>query len=312
MIRSLVRHLGALVPALLLAGLPHAAEVPGKAPNFGSITNTRHNLTQSFLPNGGAGWMILSRNDYGEVCVYCHTPHAANTAQPLPLWNRTMVQRTYTTYNLLGTSSLTQTVMQPGAASLSCLSCHDGQTAVDSIINMPGSGRARLQQAVSVSQSFLDSWPVGPSQFPGFGGHGTLDNSPATFNNYGECQSCHSINGPQHDPSTTPVFDVFNIGTDLRNDHPVGVTFPPEAQGSDFAQPNRQRQGMRWFDSVPNDRPDKNEVRLYASGDTFTVECASCHDPHGVPSGGPAGQFAPTFLRISNAGSALCLVCHIK
>jgi predicted CXXCH cytochrome family protein len=35
-----------------------------------------------------------------------------------------------------------------------------------------------------------------------------------------------------------------------------------------------------------------------------SVECASCHDPH-TPNNG-------TFLRVSNAGSGLCLSCHVK
>ena len=34
------------------------------------------------------------------------------------------------------------------------------------------------------------------------------------------------------------------------------------------------------------------------------VECASCHDPHQAAN--------PTFLRIPNTGSQLCLTCHVK
>ena len=46
------------------------------------------------------------------------------------------------------------------------------------------------------------------------------------------------------------------------------------------------------------------------------VECASCHDPH-VSSGqpGPVGtgqSSGETFLRISNASSAVCTACHVK
>ncbi|MEQ1806315.1 MAG: hypothetical protein ABL900_13150, partial [Burkholderiaceae bacterium] len=46
------------------------------------------------------------------------------------------------------------------------------------------------------------------------------------------------------------------------------------------------------------------------------VECASCHDPH-VSSGqtGPTGTgrvAGETFLRISNASSAVCTACHVK
>ena len=56
---------------------------------MGSIANTRHNLTQSYLADR-AGIMNIARNDYGEVCVYCHTPHGASTQTTAPLWNRTM------------------------------------------------------------------------------------------------------------------------------------------------------------------------------------------------------------------------------
>ncbi|VAW92721.1 hypothetical protein MNBD_GAMMA20-1957 [hydrothermal vent metagenome] len=57
------------------------------------------------------------------------------------------------------------------------------------------------------------------------------------------------------------------------------------------------------------------------------MECTSCHDPHGVPSGGSGTntRFSPSFLRVNNGigasrdentgitrngPSALCLTCH--
>ncbi|MCB1914173.1 MAG: cytochrome c3 family protein [Rhodocyclaceae bacterium] len=285
-----------------------AADPPSKAPNFGGVVNTRHNLTQSFL-GVDAGWMDLSRNDYGEVCIYCHTPHGANREIAAPLWNRTQRATTYATYDQVGTGSLTQSVTQPGANSLTCLSCHDGQTAVDSVINMPGSGGYAAGQETGQSDAFLNAWPDGPGgSF--FGGHGTLDNSPGALAQFGACQSCHSINGDQYDAATTPAFDIFFIETDLRNDHPVGLQFPgdsPDFNGGtvDFGK-------LRFFDSDGDGRPDPDEVRFYDTGEGFEVECASCHDPHGVPSNGPGSTFNPTFLRIANAGSSLCLSCHIK
>lgn len=304
---TLPRRSFATVGAALVSFAAHA-DPATKAPNIGSIAATRHNLTQSFL-GANAGWMDLSRNNYGEVCVYCHTPHGANATVAAPLWNRTIrSDAQYTTYDVLGTTSLTQPVTQPGVPSLTCLSCHDGQTAVDSIINMPGSGRYDPGQQTAQNTAFLDTWPGGPgSSF--FGGHGTLDNSPVALNRYGECQSCHSINGDQHDPSTTPPFDVFYIATDLRNDHPVGVRFPDT--NPDFNQATAATLTMRFFDRDLDGRPDPDEVRVYRSADGSEVECASCHDPHGVPSG-PGGVFNPTFLRIANAGSALCMTCHAK
>ena len=102
----------------------------------------------------------------------------------------------------------------------------------------------------------------------------------------------------------------LQVETDLRNDHPVGLQFPgdsPDFNGGtvDFGK-------LRFFDSDGDGRPDPDEVRFYDTGEGFEVECASCHDPHGVPSNGPGSTFNPTFLRIANAGSSLCLSCHIK
>ncbi len=100
-------------------------DLPTKFTNQGGITNTRHNMSQSGIGSGSVN-MNPYRNDYGEVCVYCHTPHGANTNIDLPLWNRTITSSSYTTYDTIGTSSLTSNVSQPGINSLACLSCHDG------------------------------------------------------------------------------------------------------------------------------------------------------------------------------------------
>ncbi|MCR4303293.1 MAG: cytochrome c3 family protein [Gallionella sp.] len=275
--------------------------------NIGSIANTRHNLTQQPI-GAGAGWMGGSRNDYGEVCVYCHTPHGSQTLQQMPLWNRTIKATTYTTYDQLGTSTLTGTVSQPGNPSLTCLSCHDGQTAIDSIINMPGSGNYQASQTTTQNNTFLDTWPIGPVQWGGLGGHGTLSNSPATLGNYGECMACHSPSGDQWG-SAAPDFDSFYIGTDLTNDHPVGITFPAATgSGTDWNTPGGTKGTSLYFDVNTNTKMDKDEIRIYSG----QVECASCHDPHGVPDSANGNVFKPTFLRVANTGSALCLTCHNK
>jgi hypothetical protein len=292
---------------------------PTEFTNQGSITNTRHNLSAASLAPIWSG-MGLARNQYFEVCVYCHTPHAANANVAAPLWNRNIASTTYTTYNQLNTSSLTQTVYQPGAASLTCLSCHDGQQAVDAIMNMPGSGG----YSATPDTAFLDSW-IPPGDDPtNWGGHMTLgdkrvdvtvwaDGKPFTYQTYdNSCLSCHA-------PGTHTFATDFRaaaIGTDLRNDHPVGVTFPATTgTGTDWNTPASRivnGQTVKFFDDTANGRMDKNEIRLYDSGNGPSVECASCHDPHGVPSAGAGSKFFPTFMRKSNVGSALCLTCHSK
>jgi len=279
-------------------------QVPTKATNL-NISNSRHNLTQSFL-GANAAIMNTGRNDYGEVCVYCHTPHGANTALAAPIWNRTFKGNTYKTYNELGTATLTQPVGQPGVNSLTCLSCHDGTTAIDSIINMPGSGRYQKSQETTVDANFLNSWN------PATQGHMTLGNP-----NVG-CMVCHQSGGVGDTFPLAADLTIVYIGTDLTNDHAVGIRFPLDAfavDNPDFNVPVKVG-NLAFFDSDGNGRMDPKNVRLYQTGGVQRVECASCHDPHGVPSNGPGTVFNPTFLRVANnapgAPSALCLTCHTK
>lgn len=280
-----------LAGVLLTLIVASATNITIGAPDTGGVENTRHNMSQSFL-RGGSANMDTSRNDYGEVCVYCHTPHAASTTTNAPLWNRTMKNTVYQTYgDLIATG---QTPSQPGVNSLVCLSCHDGTVAIDSIINMPGPGRHEPAQETSQNNGFLDQW-TNPS--------GTNPIKHATLT---DCLACHN-----KDNIFAPDFAVAVIGTDLSNDHPVGVTLP-DTNLYGFREPNGQRGGIKFFDRDGNGRPDAGEIRYYNTGGGFKVECGSCHDPHGVSPTGPGGVHNPTFLRVSNATSAVCITCHVK
>ncbi len=286
-----------------------------QATNMRSIVNTRHNLTVSF--SNISVLMDIARNNYEEVCVYCHTPHGANSQIAAPLWNRTISTTEFTIYDKART--LDRPISQPGPNSLTCLSCHDGVTAIDSVINMPGSGLYNQAQESSVNMAFLDTWTgKGPK-----GLHFSLGPEVTS----GKCTFCHNPNGIT---ATTPDYTVFAIGQDLRDDHPIGILYPDTfGAGRDFAEPDIIIPGqMSYFDLNGNNFPNTNEVRLYDSGDGPEVECASCHDPHGVPSNGTGSKFNPSFLRVNNgvvddgtpgtsgiasAGpSALCLTCHTK
>ena len=104
-----------------------------------------------------------------------------------------------------------------------------------------------------------------------------------------------------------------------------------------------------WVDTEesPNSSRDKSDMILYTrlngSNSEPFVECASCHDPHNATEAGVqtldgSGDPIPVyeadgttqathedgdlvwemtstsvnFLRMSNAGSAICLACHVK
>jgi len=307
-LRVLVLSVFLLLSGLLLSGL--AVEVsadenlPTKLTNQGGIVNTRHNLTQSTI-GAGAVNMNPYRNDYGEICVYCHTPHGANTVVDLPLWNRTINANSYITYDTLGTSSLTSIVGQPGINSLACLSCHDGTLGVDSIINMPGSdGYSAAQQTVQ-SDAFLDQWTnsSGPDASVHVGLNGV--------NEAAGCLACHSTDAGIVGAGAAD-FQLFAIGTVLTDDHPVGIDLPAVGSGTDFNIPTGVGASILWYDGDGDNRPDKNEIRFYDTGSGPRVECASCHDPHGVSASGFGGTIQASFLRVSNQGSAVCLTCHVK
>jgi predicted CXXCH cytochrome family protein len=78
------------------------------------------------------------------------------------------------------------------------------------------------------------------------------------------------------------------VGTDLTNDHPVGVTYDASQDPTGFYA----------VTGVPTSYPD----RLLDDG--LYVECISCHNPH--------DNTFSNFLIESNESSNLCLRCHIK
>ncbi len=290
-----------IMPLLVLSNASADVDIPTKFSNQGSIANTRHNLTQRTI---GPGYIAMNayRNNYNEVCVYCHTPHGASTVVKAPLWNRTASSATYKTYDELNTSSLVGTVSNPGVNSVTCLSCHDGTLGVDSIINMPGSGKYSKAQETSQSDSFLnDNWTNTE------GADARTHMGIAT----GECMACHDPNVGGIGSGATD-FNAFAIGTDLTNDHPVGITFPVQFQGKTFNTLDFQEPQIAAFDTDNNAILSKGDVRVYDTGDGYEVECASCHDPHGIPSAGTGSTFFPSFLRTTNDESRVCLSCHIK
>jgi len=73
-----------------------------------------------------------------EICVFCHTPHEANTNIGGPLWNRSASGLPYQAYN---SSSLDAGVLDaPGGSSKLCLTCHDGTVAIGAVNNKAGPG----------------------------------------------------------------------------------------------------------------------------------------------------------------------------
>jgi hypothetical protein len=169
---------------------------------------------------------------------------------------------------------------------------------VDSVINMPGSGGYSGAQATTQNNTFLNTW--NNSRGPDASVHVGLAQA--------ECLACHASNAGIVGAGATD-FGVFVIGTNLTNDHPIGVLLPT---GDDWKVPTGTKGTTKFFDTNGDGNMAKDEVRLYAGERGPEVECASCHDPHGVPSGGVGSPFNPSFLRVTASGSTICLTCHNK
>jgi len=158
----------------------------------GTIVNTRHNMGSA-----GQGPNTAAPADTAEICIFCHTPHGGDTGAPVPLWNKQLTTATFTLYDQLGTSTLDAAVGQVGSVSLACLTCHDGTQAIDNIINAPGSGGYAA-----------DGGGVGGLTWNWNSADNTLN---------GDGQFVGSV-----DEGGT---NIWAIGTDLTNDHPISVQY---------------------------------------------------------------------------------------
>lgn len=288
--RTALRKLGFVLAGGVAFMVMQGAAVAG-------IAGTKHDLSIS-----GSGNKFTATNGSSEICAFCHTPHGADTAAPVPLWNRVLgAPASYTTYAALGTSTLNGATAPVGSVSLACLSCHDGTQAMNTVINQAGSGG---YNATGATQA------------------GTWTGTAATASPVGSLSNA----------------GIALIGTDLRNDHPVGIQYAgggflssanlnttnAVANGTpgdaDFVTPKvtgNATTAAFWIETNGSVGRQKTDLILYTRSDATAyngnviaggaqpyVECATCHDPH--------TSSTPTFLRMSNTSSALCLSCHVK
>ena len=276
--RGIVRGMAAIpvAAAIALFGLGGVAQAQVTT----AITGTGHDLSAM----GGT-----VPND--EICVYCHTPHGADTAASAPLWNRNIAAAPdYTRYSDLNTATLQGSEAPVGSVSLACLSCHDGTQAMDTIINAPGRGTGDF---------------VSNAQFTIQGKAGGLVNDLALIGT--DLRNDHPISIQYGGGGIT------DTNPDRAPNDSGGYRTPQTALIND----NR----VWWLPSVnggviqtglPRQRTD---IFLYTRADVAgavntpqpTVECGSCHDPH-VASANVTTEV--NFMRTSNTGSAVCLSCH--
>jgi hypothetical protein len=158
------------------------------AERLSDIANTKHNLSVT-----GPGQV---RSQADQICVFCHTPHAANEVAPPPLWNRLLSGATYKPYTSSSFDAGKRWFEsagsgQPGGSSQLCLSCHDGTVALGSILVLQGNQNVDIKVSGTAPDGTM---PEGEGASTGF---------------------------------------TRRLGTDLTNDHPISFTYDDRLANDD-------------------------------------------------------------------------------
>ncbi|MFQ5735927.1 MAG: hypothetical protein ACE5GY_03575 [Thermodesulfobacteriota bacterium] len=275
----------------------------------GGIAQSRHNL--------GAFSIHAGANGTTGICVFCHTPHhtnkgGTNPAGLAPLWNKGTGSVTYTAYGttIAGTTVLDSDI---GSVSLACLTCHDGVSTFDNLVNAPGKGGVNASGAVQ-------GWTFFEVGEPGILSP-TMSDNPM-------------------------MYARTNIGTDLSNDHPMSVVYNGGSAASlrdtsttisaidlttglaasyaTFDGGNLTKNLWAVSGFVSNTATIADLLRGPSAN---RVECSSCHDPHfnnksynevdltyGTDTLDGEDESNGLFLRRvgGNTGSGVCRTCHAK
>jgi hypothetical protein len=199
----------------------------------------------------GESWNIKP-SDHNSVCGTCHTPHHADSSV-VPLWAHATTTQNFTMYssnqlNTLGDYATKMVALPsptPSSTSLACLSCHDGQTAINTYGGTTWGGTAvtvtnsanlgtdlththPISIDYTVNLSTLDTGVFNPDTTP------VLQPVSGTFNSGSdmsvngfllngrhrlECTSCHDVHnqiGTPYDINNNPKL-VKIVGVDAQN-----------------------------------------------------------------------------------------------
>ena len=255
---------------------------------YGDITGSAHDFS-------AAGWAD------NQICKPCHTPHNADISLTGRLWAHTMSTATYRSHggavsdpNLNDNSASTESALgvvgqtDMDSASRLCLSCHDGTVALDSFMGKTGGTAGSFigtggdrggvnSNLLSGANDLANDHPVGYRAV-------YKENAGQTFVNGVETLTSHARYKPY--ASAAAKLRTFAFA-------PAGYNNGASAVGAGLNQLGAPigtyTAGGRAYTTYPS------------------VSCVTCHNVHN--SGAPT---EPGLLRISNAGSALCLTCHNK
>ena len=249
-----------------------------------SVAQTKHNLSAS-----GPGPVRVA--GVQGVCIFCHTPHAANPIGPL--WNR---RDPGTYYQVYRSSTLTATVGQPTGTSRMCLSRHDGTIALTQTYNsnnaLAGSVYITPQDRGYIGTDLTDDHPISFTYDSALAAKNTQLNDPASIpkalpldqNRQLQCTTCHD---PHND----------SLGYFLRMDNRASAMCTSCHNMSGWPQSVHSRSGA----SVATVKAGHWD-NLPKYNTVSDLGCEACHRPH--TAGGRER------LMRYDAEEDNCLVCH--
>lgn len=246
-----------------------------------TIVGSSHDLSKD-----SHGGKFYSTNE-DEVCIFCHTPHNAiiddvgdGSGNRVPLWNRNFgpssdPNRDKTGFSLYSSATLNATAFsldQPKGYTLLCLSCHDGITAINAVVQHNRNNPITMYDFDQLG----DAWnPSFPDHYPG------MNIGGATPNTYSD-----------------PYYGTVNSNTkDLSDDHPVSFVFDSSLvlQDPKLKLPDASSK-LKLFNGrleCPTCHNPHEEGGGYAKGtDEYEIN---------MP-----------FLRVTKDKSQICTDCHIK
>lgn len=188
-----------------------AALVLFAAPAMAAISGSAHDFSAK-------GW------GSSQLCIFCHTPHGADTSvTDAPLWNHAVTGETFTMYS---STSLQGTVdTAPSGRSKLCLSCHDGVTAIDSFGGATGTNKITVTAKI-IGTNLSDDHPIsityaaksdagGDPFINDVDANGNATDGTYTLPLYGdkvECASCHEVHNENNNGM---LLRVNNSGSKL-------------------------------------------------------------------------------------------------
>jgi len=171
-----------------------------------------------------------------------------------------------------------------------CIACHTPHNSDTTVTDAPLWNHKNSTQTYTLYSSPTMSATLGQP-----GGNSKL------------CLSCHdgtvAVDSFGGATGTTLISAANNLGNTLKNDHPIGFVYNTALATTDASLFDPSVKTVTIGSGAQSKTGTVASVMLFSG----KMECDSCHDVHNTFTVGTSG-----LVKVSAAGSAICLACHNK